>query len=95
MPPCRLGLSTSIEIPIRRGGHAEKYGRLGQVPARTGVKQRKLGHDPAYVTDPISASGQAGQLSLTGGHHRTAEIARRVASGQLPPDTTVRVLLHD
>ena len=25
--------------------------RLGQVPALTGVKQKKLGHDPAYVTD--------------------------------------------
>jgi hypothetical protein len=45
--------------------------------------------------DPISATGRASDLSLTGGHHRTAEIALRVEAGRLSPDTIVKVLLHD
>jgi hypothetical protein len=47
------------------------------------------------IEDPISATGDATELSLTGGHHRTAEIATRVEANALPPDTPVRVLLHD
>jgi hypothetical protein len=48
------------------------------------------------IEDPISASqGSGGGLSLTGGHHRTAEIARRVAAGKLGPDTPIPFLLHD
>ena len=47
------------------------------------------------IEDPISATGEPGNLSLTGRHHRTAEIISRVASGQLPPDTLVKILLHD
>lgn len=45
--------------------------------------------------DPISAARGSGGWSLTGGHHRLAEIARRVASGQLPRDWIVQVLTHD
>lgn len=48
------------------------------------------------IEDPISATQRSGDgLSLTGGHHRAAEIARRVAAGQLPPNTPVPFLLHD
>jgi hypothetical protein len=43
--------------------------------------------------DPISVARGSGKL--TGGHHRSAEIARRVAAGELPPDTAVEVLSHD
>ncbi len=45
--------------------------------------------------DPISATECEGGLSLTGGHHRTHEIATRVGAGRLPPETPVRILLHD
>jgi hypothetical protein len=34
-------------------------------------------------------------LSLTGGHHRTAEIISRVNAGTLDPNTPVRILVHD
>jgi hypothetical protein len=48
------------------------------------------------IDDPISgAPAPGGGLSVTGGHHRIAEIARRVRSGRLPPNTPVPVLLHD
>jgi len=47
------------------------------------------------IDDPISAFEFAGGLSLTGGHHRTAEIIKRVASGSLEPNTKVRILVHD
>jgi hypothetical protein len=47
------------------------------------------------LDDPISASGARNGINLTGGHHRTEEIIRRVKSGDLPADTTLKVLLHD
>jgi len=48
------------------------------------------------MEDPISATqNPSGGLSLTGGHHRTAEIMRRVAAGELSPDTLVEFLIHD
>jgi RHS repeat-associated protein len=47
------------------------------------------------LQDPISATSNSEGLSLTGGHHRTAEIIRRVASGEMSPDTLVRFLTHD
>lgn len=46
--------------------------------------------------DPISGTPRSdGRLDQTGGHHRTAEIDRRVKSGEIPPDTPVPVLVHD
>lgn len=45
--------------------------------------------------DPISAVEAGSGLSLTGGHHRTAEITIRVRSGQLSPNTIIRILVHD
>lgn len=42
--------------------------------------------------DPISATRGSDGLALTGGHHRTADIIQRVASGTLSPDTIVRIL---
>jgi hypothetical protein len=47
------------------------------------------------LDDPISAVEARGDLSLTGGHHRTAEIIGRVRSGRLAPDTIIRLLVHD
>ena len=46
--------------------------------------------------DPISSRGLSeGGLNVTGGHHKVAEIQRRVANGTLPASTAVMVLLHD
>ncbi|HBP20376.1 MAG TPA: hypothetical protein DEA08_21615 [Planctomycetes bacterium] len=45
--------------------------------------------------DPISSHGIQQGIQLTGGHHRTAEIIRRVQAGELPADTKVHLLLHD
>jgi Pretoxin HINT domain len=47
------------------------------------------------LDDPMSATGSQGNLSLTGGHHRTAEIIKRVDANEILPDTIVKVLLHD
>ncbi len=47
------------------------------------------------MNDPISGTGSSGNLSLTGGHHRTAEIINRVKDGKLSPDTIIKFLLHD
>jgi hypothetical protein len=48
------------------------------------------------LDDPISATvSEGGGLSLTGGHHRVAEIVQRVASGQLSPEAVVEWLIHD
>src|SRR5437773_3594415 len=44
------------------------------------------------IEDPISAVKVDKGLSLTGGHHRTHEIIRRVEAGQLSPDAMVRIL---
>jgi hypothetical protein len=60
---------------------------------------RKLSNDDLTNfnrEDPISGiQKDDGTLAQTGGHHRTAEIDRRVKSGELPPDTPVPVLVHD
>jgi hypothetical protein len=45
--------------------------------------------------DPISGVIQGDGFSITGGHHRLNEIARRVEAGLLPADTKVRILFHD
>ena len=47
------------------------------------------------MEDPISATRGEKGLSLTGGHHRTAEVINRVNAGKLDPNTIVRVLVHD
>ncbi|MBZ4417857.1 RHS repeat-associated core domain-containing protein [Myxococcus sp. RHSTA-1-4] len=47
------------------------------------------------VDDPISANGAKGGFRLTGGHHRTEEIIRRVQAGEMAPHFTIKVLLHD
>lgn len=56
----------------------------------------KLAH--FQVEDPISATLNqinGGGLSLTNGHHRSAEIINRVNSGEMSPDTIIRILVHD
>jgi hypothetical protein len=45
--------------------------------------------------DPISGYAGSGTFSITGGHHRLAEIIRRVKAGELPADTPIRILFHD
>jgi hypothetical protein len=45
--------------------------------------------------DPISGHAGSGCFSITGGHHRLAEMIRRVESGKLPADTPIRILFHD
>jgi len=58
----------------------------------------KLGNEDLIrfrIEDPMSAAGGKGNLSLTGGHHRTAEIIRRVEAKELSPDTIIKVLIHD
>lgn len=45
--------------------------------------------------DPISGHIQGDGFNITGGHHRLNEINRRVAAGELPADTKVRILFHD
>ena len=47
------------------------------------------------LDEPISAFETEGGLSLTGGHHRTAEIIRWIESGRLSPDIVIKVLTHD
>jgi RHS repeat-associated protein len=60
---------------------------------------RKLSNEELIrfrAEDPISAlRGGTDRLSQTGGHHRAAEITRRVATGELAPETPVEILLHD
>ena len=86
-----------------------RYVRAGDLAAL--ITERKHGIFPAQeesvaklsneellrfrMEDPISAVESGGSLSLTGGHHRTNEIIKRVQSGQLPPDTMIPVLVHD
>ncbi len=80
---------------IAREISATKHGLLAEQEASV----NKLSNEELIrfrIEDPISASqGPGGGLSLTGGHHRTAEIARRVAAGRLAPDTPIPFLLHD
>jgi hypothetical protein len=47
------------------------------------------------IDDPISGARSDSGLSLTGGHHRVAEIISRVTGGTLDPDTIVQFLVHD
>ena len=47
------------------------------------------------IIDPISSNGVRGGLNVTGGHHRIAEIQRRIATGQMSINSTLRVLIHD
>ena len=47
------------------------------------------------IEDPISAAEVSGGLSLTGGHHRTHEVMRRIQAGQLECPSGIRVLVHD
>jgi hypothetical protein len=49
------------------------------------------------VNDPMSGNlNVTGDgFSITGGHHRLAEIIQRVKDGRLPADTPIRILFHD
>ena len=47
------------------------------------------------IEDPISGHIVGDGFEITGGHHRLAEITRRIEAGELPPDILVRILVHD
>jgi hypothetical protein len=47
------------------------------------------------LEDPISGTGTGRGFSVTGGHHRLAEIIQRAKSGQMSPETPIRILFHD
>jgi hypothetical protein len=78
----------ALTITGRRHGifteQAERVGRMSH--------EELMGIRPE---DPVSAFRSTGGLSLTGGHHRIAEIINRVQTGQLSPDTIIRILVHD
>ena len=72
-----------------------KHGRFPDQEASIG----KLSNEELIrfrIEDPISGTAvPSGGVSVTGGHHRIAEIVRRVGTGDLPADTPVPFLLHD
>jgi hypothetical protein len=83
-----------------------RAGDLGKVVTRTkhGIDPRQAGPVSQLsnedlvrfrLQEPISATRGENGLSLTGGHHRTAEIISRVNAGTLDPNTPVRILVHD
>ncbi len=47
------------------------------------------------MEDPISAVNVPNGISLTGGHHRTTEIIRRVKEKKISPDVIIQVLTHE
>ncbi len=79
-------LAESI-VQRRHGIFPEQALRVSQLSPEELIRFR--------VDDPISAVESLAGLALTGGHHRTTEITRRVQAGQLDPDTVIRILLHD
>lgn len=92
---------TSTRGPIR---FAPASWKDVSCPASTGIfpeqaeSVRRLSNDELVrfrFEDPISSHGIKGGIQLTGGHHRTAEIIRRVKAGELSPDTELHLLLHD
>ena len=83
----RAGELGGSVVDTRHGISPDQAGSIGQMSNEELIRFR--------IEDPISGSGGPGALSVTGGHHRIAEIVSRVASGKLPPDTIIRVLVHD
>ncbi|MCI0455480.1 MAG: hypothetical protein L0Z62_00705 [Gemmataceae bacterium] len=83
----RAGDLAETIVGRRHGIFPEQAQRVGQLSNEELILFR--------VEDPISATQAQNGLSLTGGHHRTNEIIQRVQAGQLDPNTTMRVLLHD
>jgi hypothetical protein len=83
----RAGDLDSLVIRRRHGLFPEQVESIGHLGDEELVRFRP--------EDPISAVEASSGLSLTGGHHRTAEIINRVRSGRLPANTIIRILVHD
>jgi hypothetical protein len=83
----RAGDLGGTVVDTRHGISPDQAGSVGQLSNDDLIRFR--------IEDPISGTGGQGALSVTGGHHRIAEIVSRVASGRLPPDTIIKVLVHD
>jgi hypothetical protein len=83
----RAGDVEELVTGTKHGVNPEQAGTVG-----------KLGNDDLVrfrIEDPISGTRTESGLSLTGGHHRTAQIIDRVKAGTLDPDTVVEILVHD
>ncbi|MFO0844993.1 MAG: hypothetical protein U0797_21805 [Gemmataceae bacterium] len=83
----RAGDLAATIVRRRHGVFPEQAQRISQMSDEELIQFRR--------EDPISATQVEGGLSLTGGHHRTHEIALRVQAGRLDPNITIRILLHD
>jgi hypothetical protein len=83
-----------------QAGHFEKMivaRRHGSLPELAAQIEQMSNDDLVLfrLDDPISAVETQNGLSLTGGHHRTSEIVRRVQAERLDRSVIVRVLIHD
>jgi hypothetical protein len=89
-PRVREVRAGDLEATIKSRMHPE-------IPEQAGPVGKLSNEDLARfrMEDPVSGVDAEGGLSLTGGHHRTAEIIRRVKAGQMSPDTIIRVVVHD
>jgi hypothetical protein len=82
----RVGDLKELIVRRRHGIFPEQAQRLSQMSNEDLIRLR--------LEDPISATEVAHGFSLTGGHHRTDEIMKRVQAGQLDPETIIRILIH-
>lgn len=89
-PRVREVRAGDLEATIRSRMHPENPQQAGPVRQLSNEELARF-----RLEDPISGVDAQGGLSLTGGHHRTAEIIRRLQSGQMSPDTIIRVVVHD
>jgi hypothetical protein len=84
---------------VRAGDLAELItGRMHPENPKQAASVSRLNNEDLVrfrLEDPISAVESGAGFSLRGGHHRTAEIIRRVQPGLLSPDLILTVLIHD
>jgi RHS repeat-associated protein len=83
----RAGDLENLVTETKHGIYPEQAGAVSELSNEDLVRFR--------MEDPISATRKGDGLSLTGGHHRTAEVLARVKSGKLDPNTIVRILVHN
>jgi hypothetical protein len=89
-PRVREVRAGDLEATIRSRMHPENPQQAGPVSQLSNEELARC-----RLEDPISGVEGQGGLGLTGGHHRTAEIIRRVQAGQMSPDTIIRIVVHD
>jgi hypothetical protein len=84
---------------IRAGDLAKLItGRMHPEYPKQAASVRRLNNEDLVrfrLEDPISAVESGAGFALRRGHHRTAEIIRRVQSGLMSPDSIIMVLIHD